>query len=122
MDDEDLLLLLGTIQVGSLALYTAWKAEHRKRWRNRRWWVRPIFTKREELGAFATLFKELKDDPDLFFRYTRMDPPMFQELLQLMGPALEKKSIRKPICPEQRLAITLRLGIVLPSHTFFFIE
>ncbi|TGZ45696.1 Uncharacterized protein DBV15_11815 [Temnothorax longispinosus] len=44
----------------------------------------------------------------MFFRYTRMDVPTFYELLQLVGPFLQKGSIRAPICPEQRLAITLR--------------
>ncbi|KAL6416941.1 hypothetical protein ACFW04_014772 [Cataglyphis niger] len=44
----------------------------------------------------------------MFLRYTRMDVLTFYELLRLVGPFLQKRSIRSPICPEQRLAITLR--------------
>ncbi|XP_024893938.1 protein ALP1-like isoform X1 [Temnothorax curvispinosus] len=108
MDDENIMLFICAMQVASLALYTAWKAEKSKRWRNRRWWVRPINTRRAQYGDFATLFAELKEDEDMFFRYTRMDVPTFYELLRLVGPFLQKGSIRAPICPEQRLAITLR--------------
>src|SRR5580765_8418270 len=108
MEDEELLLFICTVQVAVLALYTAWKAERGKRWKNRRWWVRPINRRRAEYGDFATLFSELKEDPDLFFRYTRMDVLTFYELLRLVSPYLQKRSIRPSICPEQRLAITLR--------------
>ncbi|XP_018404196.1 PREDICTED: uncharacterized protein LOC108780842, partial [Cyphomyrmex costatus] len=79
-----------------------------KYWINRRWWVRPINVKRSEYGDFATLFAELKEDADLFFRYTRMNVDIFNELLQMIRPYLQKTSLRTPICPEQRLAITLR--------------
>lgn len=100
MDDESIMLFLCAMQVASLALYTAWKAEKSKRWRNRQWWVRPINTRRAQYGDFATLFAELKEDEDMFFRYTRMDVPTFYELLRLVGPFLQKRSIRTPICPE----------------------
>jgi len=108
MEDEELLLFICIMQVAALALYATWKAEKSKRWRNRRWWVRPINNRRAEYGDFATLFSELKEDPDLFFRYTRMDVPTFYELLRLISPYLQKRSLRRPICPEQRFAITLR--------------
>ncbi|XP_067212636.1 uncharacterized protein [Linepithema humile] len=108
MDDENMILFLCTMQVASLALYTVWKTKKSKCWRNRRWWVRPINTRRAQYGDFATLFAKLKKDEDMFFRYMRMDVPTFYELLRLVGPFLQKRSIRTPICPEQRLAITLR--------------
>lgn len=63
--------------------------------------------RRGEYGDFVTLFTELKEDADLFFRYTRMDVDTFNELLQMVRPYLQKKSQRKPICPKQRLAMTL---------------
>jgi len=99
------LVFIFAMQAAVLQLYTTWKAQKSKRWKNRRWWVRPINKRRAEYGDFLTLFSELKKDPDLFFRYTRMDVPTFYELLQLVGPHLEKKSIRPSICPEQRLAL-----------------
>ncbi|KYQ49748.1 hypothetical protein ALC60_11175 [Trachymyrmex zeteki] len=92
------------MQISVLALYIAWKAEKNKHWRNRRWWVRPINQRRSQYGDFSTLFSELKEDSD----YTRMDVPTFYELLRLVEPHLRKNSIRPSICPEQRLAITLR--------------
>ncbi|XP_011884125.1 PREDICTED: putative nuclease HARBI1 [Vollenhovia emeryi] len=108
MENEELMLFICTMQVTVLALYTAWKAERGKRWKNRRWWVRPINTRRKVYGDFATLFSELKEDVDLFFRYTRMDVSTFYELLRLVSPYLQKRSMRPSISPEQRLAITLR--------------
>lgn len=108
MDNENIILLFCAMQVANLALYAVWKAKRSKRWRKRRWWVRPINTQRTEYGDFATLFAELKKDEDMFFRYTRMDVLIFYELLRLVSPFLQKRSIRTPICPEQRLAITLR--------------
>lgn len=109
MDDyENVLLFLSITQVFGLGLYNMWRKKKTKRWINRRWWVRPINLRREDYGDFATLFMELKADADLFFRYTRMDVDTFYELLQIVQPFLQKISLRKPICPEQRLAITLR--------------
>ncbi|XP_020298389.1 uncharacterized protein LOC109862686 [Pseudomyrmex gracilis] len=107
MENRELAFIC-TMQVAVLELYAAWKAQIGKRWKNRRWWVRPINDRRAEYGDFQTLFSELKEDTDLFFRYTRMDVPTFYELLRLVGPHLEKRSMRPSICPEQRLAITLR--------------
>lgn len=108
MDNEKIILFLCAMHVAGLALLYAWKAEKSKRCRNRRWWVRPINTRHAQYGDFKTLFAELKKDEDMFFRYTRMDVSTFYELLQLVSPFLQKRSIRTPICPEQRLAITLR--------------
>lgn len=108
MNKNTLLLSCVTAQVLGLSLYIMWKKKKSKRWINRRWWVRSINERRAAYGDFLTLFTELKKDPDLFFRYTRMDIDTFYELLNMVQPYLQKKSIRKPICPEQRLAITLR--------------
>ncbi|EZA51165.1 hypothetical protein X777_10296 [Ooceraea biroi] len=107
MEHEELIFIC-TMQIAVLALYAAWKAEKSKHWKNRRWHVRPINTRRAERGDFATLFSELKKDSDLFFWYTRMDVPTFYELLRLVSLHLQKRSIRPSINPEQRLAITLR--------------
>lgn len=106
--EDNILLFLAAAQISGLGLYNLWKKKKAKRWVNRRWWVRPINLKRGEYGDFVTLFAELKEDADLFFRYTRMDVDTFYELLQMIKPYLQKRSQRKPICPEQRLAITLR--------------
>lgn len=110
MDDfeDNLLLFFAAMQLFGLGLYNKWRKKKTKCWINRRWWVRPINVRRGEYGDFVTLFTELKEDADLFFRYTRMDVDTFYELLEMVRPYLQKTSNRKPICPEQRLAITLR--------------
>ncbi|KAJ8947023.1 hypothetical protein NQ314_008694 [Rhamnusium bicolor] len=108
MERENVLLFLTTVQIAATALYTAWKLRKNKRWRSRRWWVRPIMARREEHGDFATLFQELKEDPVLFFRYTRMNVPTFYELLHLISPHITKRSARPSISAQQRLAITVR--------------
>ena len=42
--------------------------------KRKRFWVRQIYKKREELGVFWTLLQELKQDHEYFFRYLRMTP------------------------------------------------
>ncbi|XP_036142945.1 uncharacterized protein LOC118645621 [Monomorium pharaonis] len=76
------------------------------RWTNRNYWVRPINIRRPNQGDFYQLFQELKDDPDMFFRYTRMSLSIFDELLEIIKPFLIKRNYRA-LVPE-RLAITLR--------------
>lgn len=87
---DELLLFLSSIQMLALGLYVVWKRRKFKRWNNRRWWVRPINQRREQYGDFLTLFAELKEDSDMFFRYTRMDVETFYELLNMVQPYLKK--------------------------------
>lgn len=53
------------------------------------------------------LLQEMKLDPVMFFRYTRMTLPLFNNLLEKMRVHLMKRNWRA-LQPEQRLAITLR--------------
>ncbi|XP_024892103.1 uncharacterized protein LOC112467643 [Temnothorax curvispinosus] len=77
------------------------------RWVNRQYWVRPINVRRPDQGDFNHLLQEVKNDPFMFFRNTRMFLCIFNQLLEMMTPFLVKKSHRALI-PEQRLALTLR--------------
>ena len=73
--------------------------------------VRPSLQKREELEAFHTLFKEYRDnDREYIFRFCRMAPESFDYLAYMIESKNKKKisSFRKPISPEERLAVTLR--------------
>ncbi|KAL6418650.1 hypothetical protein ACFW04_014234 [Cataglyphis niger] len=45
-------------------------------------------------GDFRNLFQEMKQDPDLIFRYTRMDVNMFDVLLTILFPYLSLKSTK----------------------------
>lgn len=96
------------------ALYSFVRESERKTFinRKRKFWVRPIFTAERRLaqGASNNLVKELeKRDNENFVNYFRMEPEVFQKLLQLVGPSITKQSvIREAISPETRLQITLR--------------
>lgn len=91
------------------ALYEAWMFERSKRWINRQCYRKAIFRKRRTLGHFVTLFQELKADPKLFFKYTRMTLKAFEQLLFLVQPKIiilkQRWDVPKA---EERLAITLR--------------
>lgn len=81
----------------------------KKKKKARRWSVRPVNRDREKKGEFRRIMLELKlCDEEWFFRYTRMTVQLFEELVILVGPSLKKNSIKKPICPSQRLLMTLR--------------
>ncbi|XP_025160772.1 uncharacterized protein LOC112589921 [Harpegnathos saltator] len=87
--------------------YIVHRRNYAKRWINRRWWVRSINKNRNQQGDFNALFQELKDDTEMFFRYTRMSVDVFYLLLKLVEPFLRKENWRA-LCPEQRLSLTLR--------------
>jgi len=78
-----------------------------KRWQNRRWLVRPINQQRKQYGEYDNLFQHLKNDEDMFFKYTRMLIQHFNKLCAMLTPNLKKKT-KKALPPEQRLLIALR--------------
>lgn len=80
--------------------------------RKRSCWIRPINMRRSEQGDYSNLVQELKDDPVMFFRYTRMNLRIFYQLLDLMRPCLTKQSHRA-LPPELRLIFTLRYIFML---------
>ena len=90
-------------------LITHRRLKQKKR-QHKRYWVRQIFRYRDQLGAFNTLFNELKDDREYFFRYLRMSPDRFGHLLSLVRDNIQRRDtvFRKAIPAEARLAITLR--------------
>ena len=86
--------------------------QRRRRPRPRRYWVRPWLSRRLDYGHYDTLMRELEAEDVVSFRnFFRMDPAMFREVLQRVGPRIEKYDTwyRKAINPGCRLAITLRL-------------
>ncbi|EZA53811.1 hypothetical protein X777_06627 [Ooceraea biroi] len=73
----------------------------------RRWWVRPI-NKRKQQGFLCNLFREIRsNDHEEFFMYTRLCPEQYKILLKAVTPYLRKRSNRKSLSPDTRLAITL---------------
>ncbi|XP_026831285.1 uncharacterized protein LOC113563637 [Ooceraea biroi] len=76
--------------------------------RERRWWVRSINKTRNELGYFNNQFKEAYEtDHEEFFHMTWMTPAQYDHLCNLVRPFFTKKSMRKPISVNERVAMTL---------------
>ena len=66
----------------------------------RRFWVRKIFQERKKYGLYHILTDELRlFDKEYFFRFARMTPHRFENLLSLVGPHLQQTTteIREPI-------------------------
>ncbi|XP_051167790.1 uncharacterized protein LOC127285696 [Leptopilina boulardi] len=80
----------------------------KSRKKSRRWGDRPINRRRDVLGEYETLFQEMQDDEEYFFKYTRMNKEIYQHLLAKVTPYLLKRSRRKPLTPGHRLSMTLR--------------
>lgn len=83
----------------------------RKRRRSRSVWVKDWLRRRNELGCFSTLLRELEtESPHLYKNFLRMNIADFNNLLQLVSPLIEKQntSMREAISAGERLAVTLR--------------
>ena len=77
----------------------------------RRIWARKWLLRREQKGAFYTLFQELAvEDTAAFSDYMRMPYPKFAALVELIGPCIKKEDTMKRmfIPPSERLALTIR--------------
>ena len=67
--------------------------------------------RREDLGAYDTLLKELRDeDRSSYLNFLRMSPGIYDSLLAKVSPLIRKEdtNMRRAITPGMRLAITLR--------------
>jgi hypothetical protein len=64
----------------------------------------------EVLGEFYTLFQQMLEDEKRFYIYFRMTKDCFNDILNLIGDDVCKEytNYRRPIPPEERLAIVLR--------------
>lgn len=107
-DLESMVHLMFLLQMGICMTHTMQQMHHSRRWLPRRWWVRPLFEQRKQKGFFYTKYETLKEDESFFLTLFRMKYDKFKELLSLVRPLIEKSSPREPICPEQRLFVTLR--------------
>lgn len=77
----------------------------------KRTWVRQINRRRESLGEFHSLIQEMRlFDHDVFYRYFRMMPSWFDQLLSLVDPRIQCQdtSFRSTIPAAERLSVTLR--------------
>ena len=88
-------------------------AARRRRRRPKRFWVRSwlIHERRLQFGHYDRLMAELRmEDTSSFFNYLRMEPLMFDELLQRVGPRIQKidTNFRKALSAGLKLSLTIR--------------
>ena len=78
--------------------------------RKRACWVQPWLGRRKELGAYHTLFQEIKGDSKKCRDYIRMNNTQFLYLVDLLSEDLQKKEtqMRECIAPSELLCIALR--------------
>ena len=92
----------------------------------RRVWTREWIKRREELGAYHTLFRELAAEDTLGFgEYMRMPYAKFLALVEAVGPLLTKQEthMRTSIAPNERVALAIRYlatGETFQSLSFQF--
>ena len=89
------------------------ETDRQRRKRPRTWWVRPWLThpRRLQSGDYNQLLQELRlEDEGSFYDYLRMEPAMFDELLQRIGPRITKQDTnwRNSLEPGLKLSVTLR--------------
>ena len=76
----------------------------------RKHWVQPCLAKREQLGAFHTIFQEIRNDPKRCRDYIRMQNEQFMYLVNLMKEGLQKQDtlLRDCIPPDELTCVALR--------------
>ena len=82
-----------------------------KKRKAKRFWVRKLYQERKSSGFFHVLTKELElFDREYFFRFMRMSPDWYEQLLSIVAPKLQRQKthLREPISPSERLTLTLR--------------
>ena len=94
----------------SILLGKYFKRKRRQR-RKRLVWTREWIKKRQALGAYYQLMKELKElDTSSYKNFLRMDAATFEQLLHMVAPSITHQDtvMREAITPGERLAVTLR--------------
>lgn len=74
-------------------------------------WVRPWIVQRPISGAYNKLFSDLEySDKASFRNFIRMDMAAFEDLLSRVECSISKmkSNLRHPICPRERLCLTVR--------------
>ena len=87
------------------------RRRQRRQRRDRRWYVRPLNTTRDQDGEFVSLVLPMRSlDEERHFQYFRMSAPKFDDLVSRVIPYLpdSHQNHRNPIGASQRLAVTLR--------------
>ncbi|GFO03112.1 hypothetical protein PoB_002961700 [Plakobranchus ocellatus] len=97
----------------------------KRQYRRQKYWVHGIFKRRERYGEYHHLVDKILNDEEKCMSYLRMRPSTFRVLLEMVGPAIEKRTtnFRRPLSQRECLVITLRYlaaGENPPSLSFHF--
>lgn len=97
------------LAVIAIALDEETEIEDRKQ-KKRRFAVHPMNKKRKIHGEFFTLYKELIDNEERFFKYFRMSHYEFEFILNKIKPLITKQNtkFKESIQPREKLAVCLR--------------
>lgn len=94
-----------------IGFWIAYQAQCRPRQQRarRRYAVRPLNRARRQQGHFSNLVAYVKEnDPEQFFKYTRMTSMQYDHLLELVERQLRKRPTKFTLSPSQQLAMTLQ--------------
>uniref|UniRef100_A0A1Y1MU88 DDE Tnp4 domain-containing protein n=1 Tax=Photinus pyralis TaxID=7054 RepID=A0A1Y1MU88_PHOPY len=101
MDDDE-------VFAAFLLLTTAAMLYLKRKKRVRRYKVRPINRNRIVHGQFHKRVRRMREmDHEQYFKYTRMTPAVFDNLLSIVGPHLQRHKKKSHISPAERLTLTL---------------
>jgi len=93
-DDEDIIVLYNYIQ---------------RRRNKKRYWLHPYIEKNINCRLFVAA-RELAEDDYVFQTFYRMSKNSYQNLMEMVGPLIQKQNtnMRQCVSPEERILITLR--------------
>ena len=111
-DQEELLMLSAATSAATITLLAACRMKRRRK-RAQRFWMRPLFQRRHQRGAYNTFMSELRqvdiEGGEMYSGFTRMNPEEFDFLLSLVNEDIsEQPGFRLLIPADMKLAITLR--------------
>ena len=117
----------------TLIFYALYRCRIRSLRKQGRFWTRPIYSQRKQLGCYSTLVQKMRlNDPEMYLRYFRMSKERFDDLLHkictthlaiyssilstllwLTGMTHAQRqhyssSVRPEICPAEMLSVGLR--------------
>ena len=94
----------------------------RRRREKRRWYVRPLNVSKEAKGEFHSLVNDTRmlQDDEFYFRYFRMSPARFDDLLRRISPFITHQGTHHtPVSPAERLSLE-RYAFVHWSLMYFY--
>ena len=111
MADEECEIAVVRYHLYAVLLAKYWMLVRRRKRKPRDVWTRQWISRRPEFGIHDQLLVELRrEDPKSFKKFLRMEPAMYDEIVQRVGPRVTKNItwFRKPLSPDIKIAVTLR--------------